>query len=322
MLRFVRRMVGLFAVAALVCVAAGYFGEQIFVLDIFAHFRLQLVIIAAALSATALLLAAWRPLFTGVAAMALGVAGLSPVWERLAPSTTGMPLVIVTANLQHENAQPDHMRAALLAAEADILVTQETTKDAQTGADPLTSYYPFRLAVATRGSILRTVLWSKFPMRDGSLLLDDTVGPTGASAIIEVSPNVEVAVLGVHLTRPGQPLQERQIAALDRLTAKLPRPLVLLGDLNATPWSAAMRRIERLTGARRVPGYRVTWDGHYPTPLGGVPALIGQPIDHILVSPKVGVEDIATFDIPGSDHQAVRAVLRLPDETGFGLSRR
>ncbi|MEM9139125.1 MAG: endonuclease/exonuclease/phosphatase family protein [Pseudomonadota bacterium] len=315
-------MVGFLALAALAGVIVGYFGHQIFVFDIIAHFRLHMVLLAAGLCAAAAVLFAWRALWWSLAALAMGVAGLSPLWEGVAPTTDGTPVTIVTANLNHQNAAPEDMRAALLASNADVLVTQETTKKAQSGVDPLTSHYPFRLAVATRGSILRTVIWSKFPMRDGRLLLDDMVGPTGASAVIEVAPGLEIGVLGVHLTRPGQELQERQIAALDRLTAGLPRPMVLLGDLNATPWSAAMRRVESLTGARRVPGYRITWTGQYPTPFGPVPAPLGQPIDHILVTEGVGIETIATFEIPGSDHLAVRAVLRLPDDGSFGLSQR
>ena len=88
-------------------------------------------------------------------------------------------------------------------------------------------------------------------------------------------------------------------------------PLVVMGDFNATPWSHAVRRIERLTGTRRIGGIGRTWHG-YPTPLGEVPVPLGLPIDHILISPGIGVLSVGTLEIPGSDHLAVRAVLTVP----------
>ena len=106
--------------------------------------------------------------------------------------------------------------------------------------------------------------------------------------------------------------QRQQIETLGQIVKDLPGPLIIMGDFNATAWSYAVRRIEELTGTQRIAGVGRTWHGGYDTPLGRIPEPLGLPIDHILVSPGIGVRSIGTVPIPGSDHLAVRAVLTLP----------
>ena len=205
------------------------------------------------------------------------------------------------------------MLEALRGADADVLVTHETTKAVLVGTAPLSDLYPYRLSLSTTGSILRTVIWSKYPMRNGALLLEDTVEPTGAVAIVRLPDGQEVSILGLHLAHAWPGNQARQIAVLGEITRDLPRPLIILGDFNATPWSHALVQAQALTGTLRIPGYRVSWRGAYPSPFGDVPAILGQAIDHILLSPDLGVERTMVVDIPGSDHDAVGAVIRVPN---------
>lgn len=319
-------MVAGLALAVLAAVAAGYAGPLSHTVDAIAHFRPQLAIAAAFIGAIALSLRAWRPAGWALSALVIAAAGIPPLLENRPASTTqAVPqaghhrLVIMTANLHHLNPAPDAMRSALVAADADILVTHETTKAAQAGSESLARLYPYRISLVTQHNVLRTVIWSRFPMRDGWLLLEDRVHSPGAAATIELPDGTEIGVLGIHLARPATPLQDIQITSLDRIVPKLHTPLVVVGDMNATPWSSALRRVEAATGARRIPGYRVTWRGHYPSPLGPIWSPIGQPIDHILVPPGIGVADIRTVEIPGSDHLAVRAVLQVPKRALSGL---
>jgi len=235
------------------------------------------------------------------------------MWEGAPPAGEGRRLVVMTANLFQNNDQAGAMLETLRRADPDILVTQETTKTVQTGAHPLTDLFQYRLSLSTRGQTLRTVIWSKFPMRNGTLLLEDQIVPTGAHAWVQIGEGLEISVLGLHLAHAYPGNQRRQIDALAGIMATLPEPRIIMGDFNAEPWSHAIARTESLTGTRRIPGYRVTWRGRYPTPLGDVPAPIGHAIDHILITPGIGVESITTVTIPGSDHLGVRAVLRIPN---------
>ena len=300
------------ALASIGGVVLGYGAPLIYQLDALAHFRVHLLILAVPVAFAALALGRWRALWWTLAAVVLAVVGLAPLWERELPRQNGAALSVMTANLYQRNPDSEGMRAALVEADADILVTHETSKAVQTGPDALTRHYPYRLALTTRGQTLRTVIWSKFPMRDGRLMLEDQIEPTGAHAAIAITPEVDVTVIALHLAHAAFGNQARQIAALDEIANTHEEPRIVLGDFNATPWSHAMREIERRTATRRIPGYRVTWRGRYKTPFGEIPSPIGQPIDHVLISPGLGVDAIETIEIPGSDHLGVRATLRVP----------
>ncbi|MEM7743833.1 MAG: endonuclease/exonuclease/phosphatase family protein [Pseudomonadota bacterium] len=318
----VRALASTMALAVLLGVALGYGGALIFALDGLAHFRLHFLLALAPVACLALLVREWRAVFRCGVAGVLAIAGLGVMWETPAPPVASNPdapaITVMTANLYQRNPQPELMRAALRAQDADILITNETGRSAVEGLTSLADQYPYHLVLTTRGRALRTVIWSKFPIRDGTLYLEDKVEPTGARAIVSLNPGFEIGILGVHFAHAVVGNQDIQIEALDTIAEDMPPTRIVLGDLNITPWSWAMLRTEELTGTRRVPGYRVTWRGSYYTPFGNVRALIGQPIDHVLISPDLSVEDVHTVAIPGSDHRGVVARLRLP--VGAGLS--
>lgn len=87
------------------------------------------------------------------------------------------------------------------------------------------------------------------------------------------------------------------------------RPGLLLGDLNASPWSSGMLG-PSAAGFRRATGLWPSW----PAVLHG---FLGIPIDQILVSGHWGVTDSGTGPILTSDHIPVWANLSLrSDRTG------
>jgi endonuclease/exonuclease/phosphatase (EEP) superfamily protein YafD len=85
------------------------------------------------------------------------------------------------------------------------------------------------------------------------------------------------------------------------------QPFVLLGDLNASPWSQPMRQLLAQTELRyALQGYGVglTWR------LAGV--LLGAPLDYVLVSPQWKVVDYLEEGDISSDHIPIQADLVLP----------
>jgi endonuclease/exonuclease/phosphatase (EEP) superfamily protein YafD len=83
-------------------------------------------------------------------------------------------------------------------------------------------------------------------------------------------------------------------------------PHVLLGDLNAAPWSSVMRQLFGQTRLRHASlgfGMFPTW--RYKT------WLIAAPLDHILVSNEWQVRFYAPGAFVGSDHLPVLAQLHL-----------
>jgi len=75
------------------------------------------------------------------------------------------------------------------------------------------------------------------------------------------------------------------------------RPVILIGDLNGTPWSPYFRDFLRASGLRNTSQGRGV-QGSWPA---GLPA--GRiPLDHCLVSPEIRVIDRQVGPQVGSDH--------------------
>jgi endonuclease/exonuclease/phosphatase family metal-dependent hydrolase len=117
--------------------------------------------------------------------------------------------------------------------------------------------------------------------------------PRVALAAVVAAPGGPVSVVTTHLS--FAPLRARaQLREVVRWCADLPRPLVLLGDLNLPP------RLVRFAGA---PALRApTHPAHRPR----------VQLDHVLLDDPTGryaVGDAATYRVADSDHLAVRVVL-------------
>ncbi len=109
-------------------------------------------------------------------------------------------------------------------------------------------------------------------------------------------------IIGTHPMSPGgrgrsmqRDLQLRQLAAH---VEQLQEPVLLIGDLNATPWSAGMRLITSgKLGFRSLdPPWAPTWRARWP---------IAVPIDHALVAAPLVITRRAVGPEVGSDHRPI-----------------
>jgi endonuclease/exonuclease/phosphatase (EEP) superfamily protein YafD len=149
-------------------------------------------------------------------------------------------------------------------------------------------------------------LFSRFPLRRTSI---PTFGQDGVAATVEVD-RLDLRVLNVHTVGlPDQAAWRESFADLERYLDEQPFPLIAAGDFNATLWHRPRRDL--LAGPLR--------DAHvdrgralarsWPNQKPGPPFAL---LDHVLVTPMIRVDDIAERTLPGSDHRAVIADLRLP----------
>ncbi|GJD77803.1 endonuclease [Methylobacterium gregans] len=233
---------------------------------------------------------------------------------------------------------PERIAAVVAACEPDIVALQEVDVGrARTGgldqaeeiARLLRMDQHFHPALHIEGERYGDAILTAHPSR-----LVRAAGLPGHPRRLGLEPRgalwVEVAVGGRRLqvlnTHLGLTSGERlaQVAALlgpDWLGNPACRdPVVLMGDLNATPWSRAYRRLAgRLTDARRLAGPGGARSGAtFPTRL---PLLR---IDHVFVSAGIGVarmepvgEGLARI---ASDHRPLRVEILL-DPVAAGAER-
>lgn len=280
----------------------------------------------AGLLAAALALALWQRL--AALAIALSTVALAIVVLPRAiadgppdPRPSGPELSVLGANLMLGRADLDTLSEAITSDDVDLVAFSELTPRAarRIAASPIAAELPYDVTDASEGSA-GTGLRSRYPLR--RLPAPGEIGndlPT-VRAAIELPGGGEAEAFAIH---PVPPLDSATTAQLNRYLKTIPSadsdgvPRLLVGDFNSTLDDRRLRSLldRGYTDAAdaRGAGLEPTWPGApFPPPVT---------IDHVLADERVEVLDYATVEVPGTDHRAVRAKLRLPELGAAGRSR-
>jgi endonuclease/exonuclease/phosphatase (EEP) superfamily protein YafD len=232
--------------------------------------------------------------------------------RRRQPKASGPVLRVLTVNVLCGQADAEAVVALVRRTGADVLFLQELTEDAvirldQAGLDDLMPQNITEL----RGSRSRgSGIYSRFPLNEGRPLAPaHAAQPT---AVLKLPDGEAVELACMHPRAPMPPMP-RAVAMWRQELAALPPPeelpRVLAGDFNSTLDHAPFRRVLRLgyaDAAREA--------GNALTPTWG---LLGRPavmtLDHVLVDRRCAVLASSVHAVPGTDHRAVYAEIRLPD---------
>jgi endonuclease/exonuclease/phosphatase (EEP) superfamily protein YafD len=275
---------------------------------------------AAPLAALGLRLAGRRgPAATAVLASAtLGLVVRSRGVPRRQPEAGGPTLRVLTINLLVGRAHPEDVVARVRLADLDVLFVQELTIDAQTRLKQagLEDLLPHAQIEHKDGGPRGSGIYSRFPLSEGTPLFETYAAqPT---AVVELPDGQEVELICVHPRAPA--LRRGGSAPWRAELAVLPppgmRPRVVAGDFNATIDHAAFRAVLRLgySDAAVQTGNALTrtWGPQHKG--------LWLTLDHVLVTRGCAVLAYAVHDVPGSDHRAVYAEIRLPIPAGEGAA--
>lgn len=275
-------------------------GGRWWVLDLAAHVRLQEAALLG--SSTVLLAAGGRRRAALAAGLAFGcaVATVAPLsLHRPAAAAPGaVPLRIASWNVESGNAASGTPASRVMGLAADLVVLQEAAA--------------LVTLLRARQGPLRVVHPGPGSSGDGIVVLSRVGGTVavpldlgGGRTSVEVRvphDGGEVAVLAVHPLPPVRPTwaaAQRGLAAAAAGWAAARRgPRIVVGDLNATPWSAAF---STLTGG----DLRTAQRGFGPSPTWAPRSVAWPmlPIDHVLHSPELTTLARATGPRAGSDHR-------------------
>lgn len=291
-----------------------YLGPLWWFFDLFCHFRLQyaLVLLASLLwfgirrtprGFFPLAMAAWL-------ANALPVARLYlPPPEPSGPTSEEADLRFMLINVNAANTAYAQVAEAIRAADPDIVLLEEVTPEWVRGISTRLEGYRFShfqpridcFGIGLLSRIARTHCDTAY------------IGGAGVPSLVAQVPvkSGSLTVIGTHPLPPtgGRYARARneQLARLPDALAGQPRPLVLIGDLNSTPWSRHFSQLLKRTGLRNSQqgfGLQRSW------PAGRM--LMGIPIDHLLHSPEIRVVDRRLGPAVGSDHLPIIVDLALP----------
>ena len=251
----------------------------------------------------------WRATLVALAVVAVHVAAVVPT-QRTVAAGEGQPLRVVTANLYVLNEQPEAAGRVLRALRPDVLVVPELDADGLAGltAAGLLDDLPFVMS-PFEGRAETVGLLSRFPLRD------QEVRRTGGRALPRATVSVggrDIRLVAHHPFPPVTGLERlwrESLADLRREVDETDLPVVVAGDLNADRDHAVFRRLFdvglRDAHDERGRGLARTWPAAFPV----------LHLDHVLVrdgsGAAIGVAEVREQRLPGSDHLAVVADLRV-----------
>lgn len=313
------RILALFSLLLGLITVCGYFGESNRYFDNCAHFRPQLFAIMLILWPFLLGLKKMRLLF-----LVLGMCGLIANGLALAPwylhgkdiSPVPSQLRVYDANVYTANTHYEKVLAEIHREKPDLILLEEINAAWLDALAPLRKSYPYVLA-CPREDNFGIVLFSKLPFVNSRV---EYFGKAQLPSLVATVPvqSENVLVIGTHSLPPStqENFVERneQLAKIADFINTQSRPVLLLGDLNMTPWSADYKKLIVATGLRNARmgyGLQASWPTHLPLLPRRLMPPFRIPIDHALYSKHFVVADYRRGRDIGSDH--------LPLLVDFGL---
>ena len=300
----VRRVLGgTAAVIGLVVAAlsvAAHFGSLSWLLDLAANFRPQL-------AATLLLLGVVTLLGYPRLAVAILVVGLVDA-ATVAPYLIGddgpisgeARLEVMTFNVGVSNPNRGDVADFIAAEDPDVVFIFESSfewEDAIRAADlPLVI-----LAVVPRGLIAGVTVLARPSLRPGAIEVE--LGGEAAAITIDLGDR-RIDVLGIHPLSPTTAARsqqrDRMLAGAGEWVQTRPGDVVVVGDMNSSPWSYAFRELRRrggLVDTMRGAGLQPSWPDGW--------GLLAVPIDHVLHTAGLASANRRTGPAFGSEHRPV-----------------
>jgi endonuclease/exonuclease/phosphatase (EEP) superfamily protein YafD len=273
-------------------------------IELFSHFRLQyLVVSLLLLFVFAIRRQAIYSLLL-VVALAINASyvlpwyGL-PVFENSEAANGDTQLKLLYANVLSTNRQHERLLKLISSERPDVILLQEISSHWLDAMQPLEADYPFRYN-AVREDTFGIAMLSRLPLAAATHVDSPPLGYPTIVATTRMG-STDMTIISTHpripLGRDNFEARNLQLQSVADLVAQANGEVLVIGDLNASLWDRHYRRFEEATGlrnARRGKGVLPTWPTFMPL------AMI--PIDHVLVSSRVGIADIRTGPRIGSDH--------------------
>lgn len=300
------------AAPLLVATAGSFLGSWSWHLDLLSHFRPQLAVLGLVTVGASLWMRSWAALAVSLVLTAVNVAPLMPYLAgglvTASRAVEGHERIrFLTFNLHGRSTDPEDLRRLLEREKPDVVLLAEVPSETRMAIQGWAGLYPHQI-LADAGFPVDAVLLSRWEIRSKSV--DRSVMRYRSTLTVGLChPDSErrcFTLVGLHAEQPfgnGAGRQRAQLAGVVRhVKAASTGAVVVMGDLNVTPWARGFRLLIEETGladTARARSLSATWRSRSP--------LFGLPIDHILVSSGFDVVGNRIGEDIGSDHLPVIA---------------
>ena len=292
----------LLTVIALVATLGCAVAPRYWIADLAVHFRLQWAALALV---GCFILAASGHAYWAVPALviaAIQAAICVPILASRMPALAGpapsAPLRVVAINVWYRNRQFQRVVDYIAAERPDFVLLAEITAEWEQALAPLHEAYAHRYSTrGRRGTGL--LLLSRWPMQAAVWPGFSDIEPAVSATLLINERSLHL--LSVHTSWPLGPessaLRDRQLALVGEFARAHTGALIVLGDLNVSPFSSHFQEMlagGNLKSAAQGFGWQPTWTTFLPA--------AGIHIDHALTSAGVVVRSFRRGSRVGSDH--------------------
>ena len=291
--------------------------DDVWIFDVLASLRLQIVLGSAVLALIALLLRRWYAGGLLACAVAVNAALMAPAFLHPGPAQGARnDLSLLFFNSAQNTLELFPLRAFVKEHDPDVLVFTEVFR---WDIENLREMFPEYSHTVGEPGVFGAVILSQPPIRE-FMVHRDAAGPSGRTLEVRIcapdGPDHCAALLLLHPTPPinstYRALRDTQMhaaAGRARIVAQeraIAGRVVLAGDFNLTPWNRIY--LEALEAAGMSDAFQAhlphsTWFSSF--------AAAGLPIDHIWTAPAVKVVRTGIGPLSGSDHLPIYAELEL-----------
>ncbi|HMP89576.1 MAG TPA: endonuclease/exonuclease/phosphatase family protein [Kiritimatiellia bacterium] len=295
---------------------AGFLGSVSWVLELFDHFRLHYLIGAVVLGGGAWWLSRHRWALVCLVIALINLYLCPSVWPSggVALQGSGETAHVRVATINVHTSNRNHADALQMIRDEspDVLLLLEVDAFWWVGLSELLDDYRV-LGVNLRSDNFGIAMLVKPEFTGpGRIFYPGQFGLPAIQATLSSTNGATFDVIGIHPTPPAsleyRNENRRILREVAGMVKELTHPVILLGDLNTTPWSGSFRRLLDETGlvdTARNHGYLATW------PTLAAP-ILRIPLDHCLVTPNIQVEKRWLGAHVGSDHLPLLVDLHIP----------
>jgi endonuclease/exonuclease/phosphatase (EEP) superfamily protein YafD len=224
----------------------------------------------------------------------------------------GQTTKLLVFNMWWNNKQLAAVKALIARTDPDIIVLLEVSQRSRPDLRTLDAAYPYRVECWTSLPCDALVLSRKSLTEQTTATELDGVRLGVARAGFDLN-GCPVTLFAAHLNRPWpyhshalNTSQGSQFAALATAVRQWPGLKIVVGDLNAAPWTHGIRQLADAVNGKPLGGLSGTWPWF-------LPAILKLPIDHVIVSRPSIMASRTVLASTGSDHSPVLATLSVPD---------
>ena len=222
-------------------------------------------------------------------------------------------LRIISANVYAENKERHQLSSFVEQANPDFLALFEVDDSWSDVTQSLAQRFNYSRIEPTTG-YFGIALFSQYPIKSVEMRKFASNSQYAIIAHLAVN-NKPFHIIAAHVPAPTKKkyfdLRNKQLLDLANTAMELRDPVMLIGDLNITPWSPYFDDVikqSNLVDSRKGFGIQATWPVQF--------SLMQIPIDHCLVSPTIEIQQWSRGPDIGSDQYPIIIDFAIDRTTG------